>query len=616
MAQFTSAAGGAYGNALEQGYNKYAARTYATLVGVSEVTLQNILGGISEFGGLPAKLDGKIAAIDKALLKGAAKLAVSEVGEISEELLQSFLEPALRAIVFGEEYDAPTVQELLDTAITTFISTGAIEGPGIVSATVSEIKNPTGSGVRYDFGVTQEDIDQYVDSAYENKNKLDYKKYAEVSERLKNDVQQEIAIEGYSHALRDNDIRHIRNSHGEKTNEKYPVTKQDIKNIPWIVENYDKVFAKTNAQGKPGLVYVKVGENNVTYYVEAVTKEYHKEKLLVNKQLIKTGINEIPNLHGLMKAINKKESSSQYLADLQEIRKAYAQDVKENYSTAKVTQTNTNVNDQNSRSAQGQVGKIGWDGRVAVTEAKGQNVTVDGVTYKLLGLDKNGSKVYQAVEVLKEQAETIKEKDDSVSATESDQLTHDFEQGERENSKNLYDATVVSPTVKTAKYRKLYNNLEEPVKIQRIAYQCAREMLQHRSGTKFEDMTYINTVTGEQLTRSDYDTENQVMPSKRMREMVRKSEPYTVIALHNHSGSSVPSMADIHSAYVQKYKYGLIVCHDSTLMRYRVTDECNYIVVKALLDKAQKYLYNNNEQAFQRVLAELKDECVILEVFK
>ena len=45
----------------------------------------------------------------------------------------------------------------------------------------------------------------------------------------------------------------------------------------------------------------------------------------------------------------------------------------------------------------------GWDGRVAVKSAKGKNITIDGVTYKLLGYDENGSKVYQDIEVLKEQ---------------------------------------------------------------------------------------------------------------------------------------------------------------------------------------------------------------------
>ncbi len=187
-------------------------------------------------------------------------------------------------------------------------------------------------GVKYCFGITQADIDTYIDAAYENNNSEDVVKYAEASDRLIDAVSSEIDISGYSHALRDNDIRHIRNSHGENTNEKYPVTKSDLARIPYIVENYDKVFVKTNSRGKPGIVYVKVGENNVVYYVEAVTTEYHNEKLLVNKQMVKTGIDEIPNLYGLIAAINKKESSSQYLADLQEIRKAYAQGVKENYS--------------------------------------------------------------------------------------------------------------------------------------------------------------------------------------------------------------------------------------------------------------------------------------------
>ena len=42
-------------------------------------------------------------------------------------------------------------------------------------------------------------------------------------------------------------------------------------------------------------------------------------------------------------------------------------------------------------------GKVGWDGRVAVKEAKGKNITMDGVTYKFLGYDENGSPVYQVL---------------------------------------------------------------------------------------------------------------------------------------------------------------------------------------------------------------------------
>lgn len=197
----------------------------------------------------------------------------------------------------------------------------------------------------FDFGVTQKEINSYVKKSYQKENEKSYIKYLEASSDLIEEVSLDVNISGYAHALRDNDIRHIRNSHGENTNEKYPVTQSDIQMIPFVVENYDKVFYKTNANGAPGLVFVKVMPKDVIYYVEAITQEYGKEKLLVNKQMIKTGLNEIPNLVGLIDAINKKESSSQYLADLEKIRKAYAQGVKENYSINRVHDSSEKINE-------------------------------------------------------------------------------------------------------------------------------------------------------------------------------------------------------------------------------------------------------------------------------
>lgn len=189
-------------------------------------------------------------------------------------------------------------------------------------------------------------------------------------------------------------------------------------------------------------------------------------------------------------------------------------------------------------------------------------------------------------------------------------------QAAQEESKYLYDATVISPVIKTAKYRNLYNNLDEPVEIQRTACERARTMMNHRNGTKFEDLTFIDSVTGKHLTRDDYDVENEVLPSRRMRSMVTNSEPYTIIAIHNHPGSTVPSITDINTAYEKKYKYGLVACHDGSLMRYEVTGEYNPIIVYSLLDMAQKSLYNNNMKEFSDILAQLKGENVILEVFK
>ena len=140
VALYLGSAGSAYGDAIEKGYDKPVARAYSTLVGLSEVALQNVLGGISEFGGMPAKLDGKIAAIKNVLLKSAAKYGVSIAGEEIEENLQNFLEPAIRAMVLGEEYDMPTKQEIFDTIITTALSTSGMEGPGIVKESIKDAK--------------------------------------------------------------------------------------------------------------------------------------------------------------------------------------------------------------------------------------------------------------------------------------------------------------------------------------------------------------------------------------------------------------------------------------------------------------------------------------------
>ena len=136
-----SAAGGAYADALEKGYDKGHARVYSTLVGAAEGGLQYLLGGIGKLGGVSTeKIMSKVAMIDNSLLRITAKLGVDLLSEIGEEELQNFLEPALRMIIFGEDYDAPTFDELLETAIVTAITTPILGGVDTIAEDVSESK--------------------------------------------------------------------------------------------------------------------------------------------------------------------------------------------------------------------------------------------------------------------------------------------------------------------------------------------------------------------------------------------------------------------------------------------------------------------------------------------
>lgn len=203
-------------------------------------------------------------------------------------------------------------------------------------------------GVKYSYGASQEIIDAYVEAAYTKSNTIEYRKYADVSDRLLADVSKEIDLEGYAHALRDNDIRHINLSHGVGTSEKYPVTKDDIKIIPWIVENYDKVFVVKRADGRAGIVYVKAIDNGLTYYLEQATSVYGNERLLVNKQMIKTGIGDIPDLKGLRDAITKKQSETEFLNDLKKVPQVYVQDVRQPHSILSIRSNEGIVNPQSA----------------------------------------------------------------------------------------------------------------------------------------------------------------------------------------------------------------------------------------------------------------------------
>lgn len=179
---------------------------------------------------------------------------------------------------------------------------------------------------------TKEQVDGYIEYAVEygiqtkeNGNK-DFPKqresidYGTASERLVEDLKNDVDVTGKRHVLRDNDIRHVINSHGEKTNEKYPITASDLKQIPDMVENYDDVLFVPRKDGKSGIYYVKQ-HNGTTYYLEAIAQN----DALIGKQMIKVPTGTIPDIRGLQEAIKKKWSA--YSRQMNKIPRMYVQDV-------------------------------------------------------------------------------------------------------------------------------------------------------------------------------------------------------------------------------------------------------------------------------------------------
>ncbi len=189
---------------------------------------------------------------------------------------------------------------------------------------------------------------------------------------------------------------------------------------------------------------------------------------------------------------------------------------------------------------------------------------------------------------------------------------------EREESakrKYEHEDTIISPDVKTNEYRRKFNNLGETSKVERAIFNQARDILNHRSGTNFEDLAYVDSKTGEALARIDYSEECRAKPSNQMEKWRKTLEPHTVIAIHNHPNSRLPSRGDIIAANDRGYKYGIIACHNGTVIKYTITARYNIDIVDFLLDQAQNALYYNKKETFKKLQERLAGEGLRIEVW-
>jgi len=123
-----SSSGNAYKQAKAEGLTDYQARAYGLLVGASEVGLDYMLSGLGGLDGGKTLtwIQNKILpAVSSTLGKTALRLGGSIAGEVVEENLQNLLEPAFQMITgMAATYDGPDIEEIVDTTLSTILSTG------------------------------------------------------------------------------------------------------------------------------------------------------------------------------------------------------------------------------------------------------------------------------------------------------------------------------------------------------------------------------------------------------------------------------------------------------------------------------------------------------------
>ena len=147
-----SAAGNAYQEALNMGYDKGQAKAYASMIGGSEALLGELLGGISALGG---KVSGKYVTgllqnVDNALFRVAGKLGGSMASEFTEEFLQEVLSPWFQDLTLGTNNGINISGEALYSGLMGAMTAVLFEGANIGAETVQYVK--TGNQVKQSKG--------------------------------------------------------------------------------------------------------------------------------------------------------------------------------------------------------------------------------------------------------------------------------------------------------------------------------------------------------------------------------------------------------------------------------------------------------------------------------
>lgn len=161
-----------------------------------------------------------------------------------------------------------------------------------LSGISSDVATNKPQNVKNLLNATKEQITRFIQNAFNKQNQFQFLKISDVSPELAATLREAgIDVEGYSHVLRDNDIRHVDSSHGSMSNDKYKVTADVLGNVQDVIDNYDNLYRGYDTRnGNPTVVYEK-RMGNRTFYVEEVLDS----GILGTKQMVITGEDSNPS---------------------------------------------------------------------------------------------------------------------------------------------------------------------------------------------------------------------------------------------------------------------------------------------------------------------------------
>lgn len=163
------------------------------------------------------------------------------------------------------------------------------------------------------------------------------------------------------------------------------------------------------------------------------------------------------------------------------------------------------------------------------------------------------------------------------------------------------DTTINHTYINGGSYRRKFDFISDSSELNRLIFQLSKKMLEHRSGSKFEDMYWIDvahrTVIAEETESC---SEEQIIYSDSIRSKIQKYD--NLITLHSHPNSYPPSINDLNSNFINQYGLGIVVCHDGKIFKYASNQEIQEDYYKMVVVKHLKKGYNEYEAQIEALM--------------
>lgn len=151
--------------------------------------------------------------------------------------------------------------------------------------------------------------------------------------------------------------------------------------------------------------------------------------------------------------------------------------------------------------------------------------------------------------------------------------------------------TINNTYIESGEYRRKFDNMTDNSEVNRSLYNCAKTALKHRSGTAYEDMYWIDSVTGRiLLSVTDSTDERAIIYTDKIKKAILNRQ--NVITLHTHPSSMPPSVSDLNSCCKNGYKKGFIACHNGKIFGYTANEEVNERIYNMYIESFLKDGYN------------------------